>query len=626
MLGGQADGEGALQLCLSDSLKLWLTAIKVLNREPEWIDVATSAQSVPTGHADPTSAGRNPAGLVSPYKHCKPMRAQHTNAMDPTRSIGSGMPAHGLGGVAGVGVVGEGMLKALSRPLAPLLAPMTAERGKVAALPAIGQKRTYSVRSSNGRSSSGNSREKVRVSDGDEDKVDDSDSGKAWSRPGGREVHHVVPRGSGWRLALHRYLPDSEAPKRSHPVVLLPGLASNVITFDVSRETSLARHLAQLGFDTWVCELRGNGLSRRIRDENEPEEVTRERERLAWDETVGRIEQAHQEDQAPGSQALQIWQKPLVSAWQNPIGTARAAWNYTWNNTWGRYSTGFGKTYKAYSELWPFNWDYDSYLLEDLPAQLEYIRDVTRPPDNKVLAVGHSLGGILLYSLLATKGEKAGFAGIVSVASALDYRKGSALELLVPLLTPARVVALPAIPLDTMLRSSATVLGSQAMGNMGLITWLRSHISVRGSMDPGNFERLLMYNFAPVPMALLQQMASVFDPRGLRSRDANLFYNSGLIETKTPVLAIAGGGDSICPPTNVKATVDEHLSEVATYQQFDTIYGHYDLLCGSKAPEEVFPCISEFLMKHDQQAPDNIRDDLQSVDIQSRDGEGIGSR
>ena len=47
-----------------------------------------------------------------------------------------------------------------------------------------------------------------------------------------------------------------------------------------------------------------------------------------------------------------------------------------------------------------YDWDFDHYLEEDVPAAIEYIIKESKPKDGKVLAIGHSMGGILLYAML----------------------------------------------------------------------------------------------------------------------------------------------------------------------------------------------------------------------------------
>lgn len=37
---------------------------------------------------------------------------------------------------------------------------------------------------------------------------------------------------------------------------------------------------------------------------------------------------------------------------------------------------------------------------------MEYIREKTGPEDGKLLAIGHSMGGILLYAMMSKCGKK----------------------------------------------------------------------------------------------------------------------------------------------------------------------------------------------------------------------------
>ena len=63
----------------------------------------------------------------------------------------------------------------------------------------------------------------------------------------------------GWRLALHRFVP--QGPSRRHPVLMVHGLASNRLSFDLDARYSVARAIRQRGFDVYVLELRGAGLT-----------------------------------------------------------------------------------------------------------------------------------------------------------------------------------------------------------------------------------------------------------------------------------------------------------------------------------------------------------------------------
>jgi predicted alpha/beta hydrolase len=70
---------------------------------------------------------------------------------------------------------------------------------------------------------------------------------------------HFVATADGWRLALHRHRPRTSGP--GMPVILCGGYGCNRHFIDYDERYSLARFLARHGFDAWVIELRGRGLS-----------------------------------------------------------------------------------------------------------------------------------------------------------------------------------------------------------------------------------------------------------------------------------------------------------------------------------------------------------------------------
>ncbi len=81
------------------------------------------------------------------------------------------------------------------------------------------------------------------------------------------EVHNARTS-DGWRIAVVRYRPNGPAGATNpgaEPVLLVHGIAANRLNFDLSDERSLARFLADAGYDTWCVELRGRGLSTKPR-------------------------------------------------------------------------------------------------------------------------------------------------------------------------------------------------------------------------------------------------------------------------------------------------------------------------------------------------------------------------
>lgn len=64
----------------------------------------------------------------------------------------------------------------------------------------------------------------------------------------------------GWSLALHHW--PHHGRRRRHPILMVHGLGANRIHFDLDENISFARSAQQRGFDVYVLELRGAGLSR----------------------------------------------------------------------------------------------------------------------------------------------------------------------------------------------------------------------------------------------------------------------------------------------------------------------------------------------------------------------------
>ncbi len=70
------------------------------------------------------------------------------------------------------------------------------------------------------------------------------------------ETHWVLTR-DHWKVALHNYARGT----KKHPVFLCHGMGSNRFDLDFGNEKSLAKFLHRNGYDVWVVELRGAGLS-----------------------------------------------------------------------------------------------------------------------------------------------------------------------------------------------------------------------------------------------------------------------------------------------------------------------------------------------------------------------------
>lgn len=227
----------------------------------------------------------------------------------------------------------------------------------------------------------------------------------------------------------------------------------------------------------------------------------------------------------------------------------------------------------------------------------------TKPKDGKLLAIGHSMGGILLYARLSRcgfDGRDPELAAIVTLASSLDYTSSkSSLKLLLPLADPAQALNVPVVPLGALL-SAAYPLSSRPPY---VFAWLNNLISSEDMMHPELLEKLVLNNFCTIPAKLLLQLTTAFREGGLCNRSGSFLYKDHLLKSQVPVLALAGDQDLICPPEAVYDTAKLFHENLVTYKVFGQPegphYAHYDLVGGRLAVDQVYPCIAEFLSRYD---------------------------
>lgn len=247
-----------------------------------------------------------------------------------------------------------------------------------------------------------------------------------------------------------------------------------------------------------------------------------------------------------------------------------------------------------------WDWNFDDYARYDVTACIAHIR--ARTGSEKVHWVGHSMGGMLLYAYLGTvhpewvrsgvtMGSPVRFEGkrgikkALSLAFLLDY--------------------LPYVPVRT-----ATQL------IVPLIPYTAWNPVSRAQMNTANVDlayiRRVAYNAVHhLPPALLKQFADWAGNDCFRSFDKSVDYQAGLKNIKTPVLVIAGGGDKLVVPPNVKHAFDllpagnKRYVELSRAAGFKADYGHIDMVFGKHANAEVLPLVLDWVIRHDR-APEAV--------------------
>ncbi|XP_073004159.1 uncharacterized protein [Typha latifolia] len=406
------------------------------------------------------------------------------------------------------------------------------------------------------------------------------------------ELHYAPVPGTEWRLALWRYTPSPEAPKRNHPLVLLSGVGTNAIGFDLSPGASFARHMSMQGFDTWIVEVRGAGLSKR---ESELKMLKQSNKSAGSDS--GLLEA--RKNSAISDQIRDLSQRLVKIIEEGQRSVSPQLFDLQ-----DRFSATVEDFQKQLDLIVSYDWDFDHYLEEDIPAAMDYIRLQSKTSDGKLLAIGHSMGGILLYAMLSKcghEGVNSGLAAVVTLASSVDYTtSNSSLKLLLPLADPAQVLNVPVVPLGALL-AAAHPLSTRPPY---VLSWLNPQISAQDMMHPELYSKLVLNNFCTVPAKVLLQLTTAFREGGLRNRIGTFSYNDHLHKNSVPVLSLAGDQDLICPPEAVFETVKLLPQHLVTYKVFGKSagphYAHYDLVGGRLAVDEVYPCIIEFLSRHDE--------------------------
>ncbi|XP_010554091.1 PREDICTED: uncharacterized protein LOC104823959 isoform X2 [Tarenaya hassleriana] len=436
------------------------------------------------------------------------------------------------------------------------------------------------------------------------------------------ELHYVSVADSDWRLALWRYLPPPQVPVRNHPLLLLSGVGTNAIGYDLSPGSSFARYMSAQGFDTWVLEVRGAGLSTRVSDLKDAQQSAHEASdqmestaRVAAEQTLSRQKQVTDVVNGTSVGEVSAWdESTLVSKLTATfmrlserlsgfLSEGQRSVSPQLIDLQERLSSTIEDFQKQLDLIIKYDWDFDHYLEEDVPAAIEYIKAQSKPKDGKLLAIGHSMGGILLYAMLsrcAFEGREPCLAAVVTLASSVDYTtSNSRLKLLLPLADPAQALNVPVVPLGALLAAAYPLSSRPPYA----LSWLNDMISAADMMHPELLQKLVLNNFCTIPAKLILQLTTAFREGGLRDRSGKFYYKDCLSRINVPVLALAGDRDLICPPQAVEETVKLLPRDRATYKVFGEPdgphYAHYDLVGGRLAVEQVYPCIIEFLCRYD---------------------------
>jgi predicted alpha/beta hydrolase len=220
----------------------------------------------------------------------------------------------------------------------------------------------------------------------------------------------------------------------------------------------------------------------------------------------------------------------------------------------------------------PLPYDFDTLATQDLPCAIDLVLEVSG--FSRVMAVGHSFGGQLLYAHLAHS-RGAELAALVTLGAAVEFRapasQARALRLASHLLPAGLTLPLRA----------ASVLSSPSASSPGRCSGeVRRGLLVHGSED--------------LSLGLARQVLRWLETGHLVDRDDRVDYVEALTGLRVPTMVVASQGDALCRPEQAVPVLDR-LAGPTRLLELDRSWGHFDALLSEQAPELVHRPLVEFL-------------------------------
>ncbi len=347
---------------------------------------------------------------------------------------------------------------------------------------------------------------------------------------------HYAETADGWTLQVDRYQPTKPDPA-NNPVVLCHGLSYNNRFWDLTSENSLARYLAERGYDVWTVSLRGAGFS----------------------------------------------DQPLANVIRK-IGT-------------GSIDPGFLLTAQNRKLDKAIFSEYcvDDHINYDVPAVIALVKEKTQA--KKVHWVGHSMGGMIMFAYLGTHPASAKDVDTfvaVSVPMIMFHPLNKAMQMQVD-----NAAALKAGNL--VLSTSGDALVAKILGKWAPPTVSESLFLNRDNVEDGTLRLLAQWAQESISTGQLTQLLDLAAEEEFYSLDKKVNYTALLSKVTTPTFFLVGQLDNMSTVGAVKYSHREVSSQQKQYKLFGRIngdranYGHDDIIIGRHARAEVFPEILKWL-------------------------------
>ena len=242
-----------------------------------------------------------------------------------------------------------------------------------------------------------------------------------------------------------------------------------------------------------------------------------------------------------------------------------------------------------------YGWSFDEYAEKDLPAAAREVLRATGA--SRLHLVGFSIGALACYAFLSSPKRDVEVASLVSMAGPVTFKR------LDKFLSAWAIRSLRWMRHRWMMRVLAPGSGYLHPSPLQLI--------YNPENTDGSTQRRAMVNaVASFASNELLQYADWIRNDEFRSIDQRRDYRAELGRITVPTLFVAGSRDPFAAPDAVKETADAFtgISEqdkefriCSRAQGMRVNYGHYDLLWGRDAPDEIYPVVEGWLTQRAQQ-------------------------
>lgn len=240
-------------------------------------------------------------------------------------------------------------------------------------------------------------------------------------------------------------------------------------------------------------------------------------------------------------------------------------------------------------------WTLDDIIDRDISAVIRYVRKESRR--SKVIWVGYEMGGLLAYGYLEKKGHS-GLAALVTIGAPVTFTHSEQ----EPMKSLLRLEENPALK-KIFLYLDGPFLGRHLIP---LVTEIEELFYNPENIEQKVKERFLETALAPINPGVLDHLLLMIRRGEFVSAQGDFSYRKKLAKVRLPVLVIGGKKDLLAPPKALRSSYRALGSKDRTFRIFGSrskdsaAYGHFDLILGKKAKQEVFPVIGRWLKRRDR--------------------------